>query len=92
MLIRPEILNLMNDGSGGTDPDAGLSRLDRAKKARMNLRTGTKTLGPAQMLAMEQDVNKQSTTAGMRENNSGKKKLHKMQTQHIGLTKEEADE
>ena len=45
MLIRPEILSLMNDG--GEDPDAGMSRLDRAKKARMNLRTGTKTLGPA---------------------------------------------
>jgi len=68
----------MNDGKGGDDPDAGMSRLERAKKARMNLRTGTKTLGPAQMAAMEQEDNKQTTTAGMRENNSGKKKLHKM--------------
>jgi len=48
MLIRPEILNLMNDAKGGViDPDAGMSRLDRAKKARMNMRTGTKTLGPS---------------------------------------------
>jgi len=38
----------MNDAKGGViDPDAGMSRLDRAKKARMNMRTGTKTLGPS---------------------------------------------
>ena len=47
MLVKPEILKLMKDGKL-IDEDSRESALERAKKARMNMK-GTKTFAPALM-------------------------------------------
>jgi hypothetical protein len=53
MLIRPEILRLMKDGGlAPPDEDSRESALERAKRARGNMR-GTKTFAPQQVVQLE---------------------------------------
>lgn len=77
MLIRPEILRLMK---GGKTEDDRESALERARRARTNLK-GTRTLGPHQLGKLDEHQQK-----------STKKQSKKKQQVNEGRSKEEQEE